>query len=130
MISLEEVLHLHKNSLRDFGGRPGIRDINLLKSSIARPFQTFDNVELYPSTFEKAAAILHSIIKNHPFIDGNKRTGFLAAFTLLFRSDIELTASEKDAYNFAFNLASSQIPFDQIVSWLYKNSQSITKKNE
>lgn len=88
MISLEEVLQLHKNSIRDFGGSPGIRDISLLESAVIRPFQQFEKIELYPSAFEKAAEILQSIIKNHPFVDGNKRTGFLAAYALLYKHDL------------------------------------------
>lgn len=130
MITLEEVLDLHKNSIRDFGGTSGIRDINLLESSIARPFQSFEDIELYPSAFDKAAAILESIVKNHPFVDGNKRTGFLASFALLYRSGIELTASEKDAYNFVVNIASSQISIHEIADWFSKNSRFIIIKNE
>ncbi len=128
MITLEEVLQLHKNSIRDFGGSSGIRGINLLESSITRPFQSFEDVEFYPSAFDKAAAILHSIVKNHPFIDGNKRTGFIAAFALLYRSGNELTASEKDAYNFVVNVASSQILFQEIIGWFSENSRPIIIK--
>ncbi len=68
MISLEEVLHLHKNSIRDFGGSSGVRDINLLESSVTRPFQSFEGVELYPPAFEKAAAPLQSIVKQRLII--------------------------------------------------------------
>ena len=128
MITLEEILLLHKNSIRDFGGSYGVRDINLLESAITRPFQSFEDAELYPSSFQKAAAILQSIVINHPFIDGNKRTGFLAAFALLFRLGIELTASNKDAYDFVVNVASSAVSFEEMTTWFAKNSQSILEK--
>lgn len=87
-----------------------------------------ENAEFYPSTFEKAAAILHSIVKNHPFIDGNKRRGFLAAFALLYHYGLELTASEKDAYDFVVNVASSKITFAEIVKWFLQNSRPIIIK--
>ena len=83
MITLVDVFQLHKNSIKDFGGSPGIRDVDSLKSAVSRHFQSFEDVELYPSVFEKTAAIFESLIKNHPFGDGNKRTGFLAAYALL-----------------------------------------------
>ena len=122
MISLEEALTLHENSIRDYGGIAGLRDLNLLESALARPFLSFDGVEFYPSVFEKTAAILESIIKNHPFIDANKRTGFLAAFTQLYRNHFELNAEKESAYDFVIKVASSQISFEEIVNWLRQNS--------
>ena len=76
MISLEEVLKIHNILIEKFGGSPGIRNRELLESSIGRPFSTFDSIDLYPTPIDKGAAIIESIVKNHPFIDGNKRTGF------------------------------------------------------
>ena len=122
MISLEEVLKLHEKSIRDFGGSLGIRDKNLLESALSRSFQSFGNVEFYPSIFEKTAALIESIVKNHPFVDGNKRTGFLAAYFFLFRNNYELTASQETAYEFVINIASSQISFEQIVEAIQQNS--------
>ena len=122
MISLQEVLQLHENSIRDYGGSSGIRDMNMLESALARPFQSFGNTEFYPTIFEKAAALLESIIKNHPFVDGNKRTGFLAVFALLYRNKFELLATKEAAYDFIINVASSQITFEEIILWLKENS--------
>ena len=76
MISLEEVLKIHNILIEKFGGSPGIRNRELLESSIGRPFSTFDSIDLYPTPIDKGAAIIESIVKNHPFIDGNKRTGY------------------------------------------------------
>ncbi len=78
MISLDDILELHKRSIQDYGGASGIRDIGLLESAIARPFQIFEDKDLYMSPYEKAAALGESIIANHPFVDGNKRTGVAA----------------------------------------------------
>src|SRR6185312_11978530 len=83
MILLEDILNLHKYSIQKYGGSEGLRDSGLLESAIARPFQTFDGEDLYPSVFEKAAALGESLIINHPFIDGNKRTGTVAMAALL-----------------------------------------------
>jgi death-on-curing protein len=123
MITIEQLLKLHDLSISFYGGSSGVRDMNLLESAASRPFQTFDGQDLYPSVFDKTAAIIESIIKNHPFTDGNKRTGFLAAFALLRKNNIKLTASENEAYEFVIDIASSQISFDEIVNWLQQNSQ-------
>ncbi len=125
MITLAEVVQLHKNSIDDFGGSPGIRDINLLKSAVLKPFQSFEDVELYPSVFEKTAAIFESLIKNHPFADGNKRTGFLAAYALLYKNRFELIASKEKAYDFVIQVSSSSISFEVIVIWFRKNSMRL-----
>ncbi len=122
MIMLEEVLLLHDNSIKDYGGSSGVRDMNLLESAIARPFQSFGGNELYPSVFEKAAAIVESIVNNHPFVDGNKRTGFLAGFMLMYQNGYEITAKKEDAYDFVINIASSNIEFEEIVIWLKSNT--------
>ncbi len=118
MISIEEVLKLHELSIRFFGGSSGTRDMDMLESAIARPFQTFGEIELYPTIFDKSAALLESIVKNHPFVDGNKRTGFLAVLLLLKKSKIKLLASEEQAYDFVINVASSQIIFEEKIRWL------------
>jgi death-on-curing protein len=83
MISFQEILELHELSIIDFGGSHGIRDIDMLQSAVERPSATFDSTELYTTPIQKAAAIFESIIKNHPFVDGNKRTAWLACFTML-----------------------------------------------
>jgi death-on-curing protein len=126
MITLSEVLQLHERSIKDYGGSKGVRDNNLLESAIARPFQSFGGTELYSTPFEKAAALIESIVKNHPFIDGNKRTGFLAGFALLYRSNLLIVAEQETAYNFVIDVASSNISFEDIVVWLKQNTQPIS----
>ena len=115
MITYDEVLVLHNLSIRDYGGSYGIRDSNLLKSALIRPFQVFDKNELYPSVLEKAASLIESIVQNHPFVDGNKRTGFIATYIFLYRNQLQITAHDEEAYNFVMNIASSQIAFNEIV---------------
>ncbi|NNU34587.1 type II toxin-antitoxin system death-on-curing family toxin [Mucilaginibacter sp. S1162] len=95
MIELEKVLRLHDASIKSYGGGHGLRDKNLLLAAIARPFQTFDQQELYPTPVEKAAAIFESLIINHPFIDGNKRTAYLTLRYILTLSGFDIMAFEE-----------------------------------
>jgi death on curing protein len=124
MITMGEVLRLHELSVEIYGGANGVRDMGLLASAVARPFQTFGGNELYLSAIEKAAAIAESIILNHPFIDGNKRTGFLAMFALLEKGSIELVATESGIYEFVINISTGKITFDEIVEWLQANTKT------
>ena len=125
MILKAAILKLHELSIEKYGGLQGIRDEGLLDSAIARTFQTFEGVDLYFSTIEKAAAIAQSIISNHPFIDGNKRTGFLAMLALLKVGNINLIASEESAYQFMISISTGEIKFDEIIEWLKKNTKAI-----
>jgi len=77
MIELSEALSIHQILINSFGGSNGIRDESLLSSALQRPFQTFDGEFVYKSILEKAAALVESILVNHPLIDGNKRTGYV-----------------------------------------------------
>ncbi len=124
MILLKDVLLLHEFSIKDFGGASGIRDIGLLESAIARPFQTFGGKDLYPSPFDKAAAMGESLIENHPFVDGNKRTGMLAIVALLKEYGIEVNADSDGLYQFTISISTGEIKFEKIVEWLKNNSQS------
>ncbi len=122
---LNTVLELHNAILKQYGGASGTRDSNLLDSALNRPFQTFDGEDLYPSLYEKAAAVLQSVIINHPFVDGNKRTGFLLCEILLAEDSLEVSSSENDTYNFVIMVSTSELSFEDIVLWLRHNTQLI-----
>jgi death on curing protein len=122
MISKEEIIRLHHLSIAKYEGAAGIRDEGLLESAIARPCQTFGGEDLYQTAYEKAAAIMESIIINHPFVDGNKRTGFLTMFAILQRGSIKLTASDEDMYSFTIGISTGDTKFEDIVRWLKQNS--------
>ena len=124
MILLEDILNLHQFSIQKYGGSEGLRDSGLLESAIARPFQTFGGEDLYPSVFEKAAALGESLIINHPFIDGNKRTGAVAMSALLEDEGLIFSAEEEDFYNFVISISTREKKFDEIVEWLKKNTES------
>ncbi len=80
---LVRVYEIHEAVLAETGGIVGLRDATMLHAAVARPFATFDGEELYPSDFDKAAALFHSLIKSHPFMDGTKRTAFAAVVYFL-----------------------------------------------
>lgn len=125
MITLDNLLLLHSFSIRDFGGSQGIRDIDLLKSAVERPSATFDGQELYTTPVAKAAAILESILKNHPFVDGNKRTGWLACIVILRLNNYTFTLTEEEAYQFVIKIASSNTEFENIVDYIQSNVKRI-----
>jgi death-on-curing protein len=125
MINKEEVFLIHNEVVKLHGGANGIRDISGLESAIARPYQTFDELNLYPSCFEKAAAIGESIIMNHPFIDGNKRTGYVLMETLLRLDGYKITGSDDIVYSFVIGISTGETKFEQIVEWLKQNTKPI-----
>jgi death-on-curing protein len=122
MISIEQILQLHRASLRDYGGGDGIRDVGGLEPAIARPHATFGGEDLYPTAFEKAAAIGESITLNHPFVDANKRTGFLAMYAILDIGGYSLRVQKEELFHFVVAIASGQKTFEEIVAWLKQNT--------
>jgi death-on-curing protein len=125
MILIEDILLLHEKSIIDFGGAAGIRDLEMLESAIARPYQTFDAEHLYPTPIEKAAAIGESLIINHPFVDGNKRTGALSILALLMEHQLICTANSEAFYQFIISISTGELRFEQIVEWLQNNTQKL-----
>lgn len=125
MITKEIILRLHELSIKEYGGSHGLRDEGLMESAIARPYQTFGGDDLYPTAIEKAAAIAESVIINHPFVDGNKRTGFLAMLAVLNEADIVLTAQKDEIYSFVIDISTGSKSFDVIVEWLKKNTKAV-----
>lgn len=123
MISVGQALKIHSVAIEKFGGANGVRDLGGLESALARPFQTFGGDDLYPTIFKKAAAIGESLIINHPFIDGNKRSGYLLMEALLRYGGYKITASDDNLYNFVVEISTGKISFDQIVEWLEGNSK-------
>ncbi len=87
---LLRVYEIHEVVVAETGGTPGLRDVASLHAAVARPFATFESRELYSTPFDKAAALFHSIIKSHPFLDGAKRTALAAALYFLDRSGLRL----------------------------------------
>lgn len=118
MINLADVLHIHDVLIDQFGGSHGIREMNSLISAINRPFASFDQKDLYPEPIDKAAAVLESIVTNHPFIDGNKRTGYVLARILLLKSGIDISATQEEKFKLVISVSKGDWNFDQIKNWL------------
>lgn len=117
MISYEEALEVHGVLIEKFGGSLGIRDKSGLKAALARPFGEFDGSPFYPTPEEKASAILESVVKNHPFVDGNKRTGYVLMRLLLMQFGKDLNATQAEKYQFVIAVASGELDFDAILAW-------------
>lgn len=121
MIQIEEVVRVHDILVEKFGGTKGIRDRGILESAIGRPFQTFDGKELYPNPIDKAAAIFESIISNHPFVDGNKRTAYVFMRLVLKENKIDISVGQNEKYDFVIKAAKGELKFDNIKEWIERN---------
>lgn len=124
-LTVKEVLRIHWRVIKTFDGVHGVRDLNLLESAIARPKAGFGNFEAYPDIFIKAAVLMYSIIKNHPFIDGNKRTGFITGQIFLKRNNYKLKGTEQELINFTLAIAESKLPEEDIADWFKNNSSEL-----
>lgn len=118
MITFELVVGIHKILIKKYGGPTGVRDEAALHSALNRPYQTFDGEELYKTSVEKAAALIESLIKNHPFIDGNKRTGYVTMRILLKKDRKDVRATEEEKYEFVINVAAGESEYDEIKQWI------------
>jgi death-on-curing protein len=121
-LTVEQVLFLHARLIAETGGSHGLRDLELLQSAIAHLQARFQGVHLYPDLFTQAAALLHSLVCNHPFVDGNKRTGITAAALFLRSNGHRLTVSDQEMETFTMGVARGEMPLEAITNWLRKNS--------
>ena len=94
-----------------------------MESALNRPNQTFEGKELYPTLLEKVAALLESIIKNHPFNDGNKRIGYTLCRLILLENNLDLTATQNDKFDFIIKIAENKISYRHILNWLKTHTQ-------
>ena len=125
-LSLSEILELHERIVSSSGGSHGIRDIKSLESSKNQPRQTFEQNDLYPNTVSKAAALCFFLVKNHPFIDGNKRIGHAAMETFLILNGYEITAGVDEQEQIMLELASGNTTLQKFTEWLNNHKSHIT----
>ena len=117
-LSLAEVLDLYARVLLAGGGSSAIRDLGALESALAQPRATFDDVDLYPTLVEKATALGFSLIRNHPFVDGNKRIGHAALEVFLVLNGQQLDASVDDGERVILGVASGTIGREEFAEWI------------
>lgn len=120
-LKIEEVITIHQKMLDIGGGMAGIRDIELLHSAIERPKASFSGEYLYPTTLLKGASLLESLTKNHPFIDGNKRTAFFSTLRFYNQNGVKFDFSRNDLVNLMVNVASDKYELREIANWFEEN---------
>lgn len=122
-LTLEQVLYIHEVEIEKYGGSHGVRNLALLESTVLRPQTTFGGVDLYKSVFDKAAALLHSLLLNHPFVDGNKRTAVVSGITFLKLNEYILEANNSALVKFALKIENQKPSIEEISNWLKKHSK-------
>ncbi len=122
----EQVLFIHARLIMVTGGEPGVRDIGMLASAVARPPAAFEGRDLYPGLFSKAAALMSSLILNHPFVDGNKRAGVTAAALFLQLNDRLLQTSNAELESFTLRVVNDRPTIAEIAGWFELNSVQVT----
>ncbi|MGE8723320.1 type II toxin-antitoxin system death-on-curing family toxin [Leptospira terpstrae] len=124
-LALEDVFLIHKNQIELYGGADGIRDLGLIESAINQPMATFDGVSLHPSLFEKAAAYLYYLCKNHPFTDGNKRVALACSLIFLDMNGYDILDPDEILYDFVIGVAEGKYKIEEIK----KTLESLGKLN-
>lgn len=124
-VQLDEVIAIQDRVMTQTGGRKGILDLPLLHSAIERPRATFGGRDLYPDLFEKAAALILSLVLNHPFNDGNKRTALAATVRFLAINGYYLLHPVRETVQFTLSIQKKNFLFEEIVHWLKKHAKKM-----
>ncbi|MEX2012676.1 MAG: type II toxin-antitoxin system death-on-curing family toxin [Patescibacteria group bacterium] len=127
-VSIGDVLAIHETLVQLYGGSAGVRDITLVESALARPQAGFGGYEAYPTLFDKAAVLMQGLIKNHGFVDGNKRTGTAVAAIFIKLNGHKLGATDTQLENLAVNVAEDKYSTEELAAWL-KNTHGGLETN-
>lgn len=122
-LAMDDVLKLQQHLVEVYGGENGLRDSGLLESALATPQAMFGGVFLHTDIYEMAAAYLFHIVKNHPFMDGNKRAGALAAFVFLSLNGLKLTASPNDFFEMVLGTAEGKFDKKYIADFFRRHTE-------
>jgi death-on-curing protein len=126
-LSLEQLLELHRLQVRSFGGSGGLRDRGALEAALGRPQATFGGEDLYPDAEAKAAALLHSLVMNHPFVDGNKRIGASAAELFLNVNGALLQSEDEELVETTLAVARGEIGAEALAIWLRQRGRPLDR---
>lgn len=121
-LTLEQVLIIHEDQIERYDGSSGIRDLSLLESAVYRPQTTFAGKDLYATHFEKAAVLMYSLIMNHAFIDGNKRTGVVSMLVYLQYNNIDIHISNIELVKTVLTIENENWKINKIAHWLEKQT--------
>jgi len=122
-LSVAQVLRLHERLITVFGGSRGLRDAGSLESAVARPQMTFGGEDLYPDIAAKAAALMHSLVMNHPFLDGNKRVGVMTMELFLLVNSCELDAVDEAIEAVTMAVARGEVEAEALAIWLRQRTR-------
>lgn len=125
-LTVEEVLTLHHMAIEEVGGSHGIRDLGSVESCVAQPQMTFGGQELYPTLADKAAILGFLLISNHPFVDGNKRVGYVAMRVFLELNQHELAGTHEEKERVILAVAASEMEQEDFFTWVREHVQSRT----
>ena len=117
-LTLNEVLEVHRQVIAQSGGAEGLLQLPAFESALAQPQMTFGGEDLYPTLVDKAAALGYALIKNHPFLDGNKRTGHAAMEVFLVLHGYEIRAAVDEQEHVILQVAASEIDREEFTTWL------------
>ncbi len=123
-LSFSEIIEIHNYQIEHFGGASGIREVDLLKSAIGMPAATFGGAFLHTSVYEMASAYLYHLVENHPFVDGNKRVGAMAALIFLDLNGVDFNASDEDFTDMVLRVASGTMSKAEVTLFLQTHSSS------
>jgi death-on-curing protein len=121
-LTVAEVAVIHARLVQRTGGTAGLRDLGRLEAAVARPRATFAGTDLYPTLWDKAAALMESLIRNHPFLDGNKRVALVTTGLFLERNGYVLRTSNAEIYDFTMQMARSELEREGAATWLRTHS--------
>lgn len=124
-LTLEQIIIIHEDQIVRYGGSSGLRDVSLLESAVFRPQSSFGGEDLYPTVFNKASALIHSLVLNHPFIDGNKRTGTVSLLVFLEMNGYRLQVTQKALVNTVLEVESKKINIEKLSAWIKKYTKKI-----
>jgi death on curing protein len=131
-LTVDEVLFFHQSALTEFGGEAGLLSREALESAVGRPQASSGGEDAYSTIFSKAASLLHSLVLNHAFLDGNKRVAYVASVAFLHMNGFVIEASQDSKYQMVMDVIEKGMDLGELASWLEKHARPITdlKPNE
>lgn len=122
-ITLDEILAIHDDLVDKYGGSHGIRELGLIESAVGRPQASFGGEDLYSTIFDKAAALFQSLLFNHAFVDGNKRTATVSVARFLSKNGYEIEVTQKELVDFPIRVENSHPSLEEIAEWLKRHTE-------